>query len=280
MKTVVIAVASLMFVVASADDLYEQRPHTPGAGGGNGLSNFAGELGSPPTAFDRRVADDFTVPENQAWAINHITTHGVWFSTTAESPVSGLRVTFYKKVSDMPSEDVWVEAATANLVRSNGPGIYFGRTQRILEADLSTVGPVRLPPGDYYVMVHPMGTNDNWFQLTSQEAGAPPATRGTQIFLRGGAWAGGAVYNTWQAGTVVFGAAGVFDVAFKLSGDAVPVADFDSSGCVDEADLLAILFALGQTGNGLAADLNGDAQVDEADLLLVLFALGEGCGDE
>lgn len=279
MKTVVIAVASLMFVVASADDLYEQRPHTPGATGGNGLSNFEGDLGSPPTAYDRRVADDFTVPAEEAWCINHITTHGVWFSTTAESPVSALRVTFYKKVNDMPSEDVWVEAATANLVRSNGPGTYFSRTQRILEADLSMVGPVRLPPGDYYVMVHPMGTNDNWFQLTSQEAGAPPATRGTQVFLRGGAWAGGAVYDTWQAGTVVFGAAGVYDLAFKLSGNAVPVGDLNCDGCVDDADLLAVLFAFGNTGNGMAEDLNGDGVVDDADLLIVLFGFGEGCGD-
>jgi hypothetical protein len=278
MKTVVIAVAALMFVIASADDLYEQRPHTPGATGGNGLSNFAGDLGAPPVSYDRRVADDFTVPQDEAWCVSHITTRGVWFSTAAESPVSALRVTFYKKVSNMPSEDVWVEAATANLARSNGPGVYFARTERVLEADLSTVGPVRLAPGEYYVMVHPMGTNDNWFQLTSQEAGAPPATRGTQVFLRGGQWAGGVVYDTWQPGTVVFGAAGVYDLAFKLSGEAVPMGDVNCDGCVDDADLLAVLFAFGSTGNGMAEDLNGDGVVDDADLLIVLFGFGEGCG--
>jgi hypothetical protein len=38
-----------------------------------------------------------------------------------------------------------------------------------------------------------------------------------------------------------------------------------------------VLFAFGQQGADLAADLNGDAIVDDADLLQVLFAFGEGC---
>ena len=53
--------------------------------------------------------------------------------------------------------------------------------------------------------------------------------------------------------------------------------DIDRSGCVDEADLLAVLLAFGQSGNALAADIVCDGRVDDADLLQVLFAFGQGC---
>jgi hypothetical protein len=47
--------------------------------------------------------------------------------------------------------------------------------------------------------------------------------------------------------------------------------------CVDDADLLRVLFVFGQTGAGLPEDLNGDNTVDDADLLIVLFNFGSGC---
>ncbi|CUU36530.1 hypothetical protein GXSOP10_1261, partial [Armatimonadetes bacterium GXS] len=53
--------------------------------------------------------------------------------------------------------------------------------------------------------------------------------------------------------------------------------DVNGDGCVDDADLLAVLFAFGQTGSGLPEDVNGDGVVDDADLLTVLFAFGTGC---
>jgi hypothetical protein len=46
---------------------------------------------------------------------------------------------------------------------------------------------------------------------------------------------------------------------------------------VDDADLLAVLFAFGQTGSGLPEDINGDGVVDDADLLTVLFNFGSTC---
>ncbi len=52
--------------------------------------------------------------------------------------------------------------------------------------------------------------------------------------------------------------------------------DVDGSGCVDDADLLAVLFAFGATGLN-PADVNCDATVDDADLLIVLFNFGSGC---
>ncbi|MCS7300045.1 MAG: hypothetical protein NZ556_00620, partial [Fimbriimonadales bacterium] len=56
-----------------------------------------------------------------------------------------------------------------------------------------------------------------------------------------------------------------------------PQGDVDGNGCVDDADLLQVLFAFGQTGSN-PADVNGDSVVDDADLLIVLFNFGQGCG--
>jgi hypothetical protein len=54
--------------------------------------------------------------------------------------------------------------------------------------------------------------------------------------------------------------------------------DVDNNGCVDDADLLAVLFAFGQTGDNLGrVDVNCDQVVDDADLLQVLFNFGSGC---
>jgi len=52
--------------------------------------------------------------------------------------------------------------------------------------------------------------------------------------------------------------------------------DVDGNGCVDDADLLAVLFAFGSQGAS-DADINQDGIVDDADLLLVLFNFGFGC---
>jgi probable HAF family extracellular repeat protein len=54
--------------------------------------------------------------------------------------------------------------------------------------------------------------------------------------------------------------------------------DVDGNGCVDDADLLAVLFAFGSTGSTLGReDANCDGVVDDADLLIVLFNFGGGC---
>jgi hypothetical protein len=53
--------------------------------------------------------------------------------------------------------------------------------------------------------------------------------------------------------------------------------DVNGDGCVNDADLLAVLFAFGcSTGCGVE-DINGDGVVDDADLLEVLFNFGSGC---
>jgi len=57
------------------------------------------------------------------------------------------------------------------------------------------------------------------------------------------------------------------------------VGDTNGDGCVDDADLLAVLFAFGSAGTGDTRheDINKDGIVDDADLLQVLFNFGSGC---
>lgn len=54
-------------------------------------------------------------------------------------------------------------------------------------------------------------------------------------------------------------------------------ADIDQNGCVDDADLLRVLFTFGSTGCNLEEDLDRNGVVDDADLLEVLFGFGLGC---
>jgi hypothetical protein len=51
--------------------------------------------------------------------------------------------------------------------------------------------------------------------------------------------------------------------------------DTNFDGCVDEADLLAVLFSFGRSGGW--EDLNGDGVVEDADLLIILSNFGNGC---
>jgi hypothetical protein len=52
--------------------------------------------------------------------------------------------------------------------------------------------------------------------------------------------------------------------------------DVNCDGCVDDADLLSVLFEFGST-DITPADVNSDRTVDDADLLSVLFNFGTGC---
>jgi probable HAF family extracellular repeat protein len=62
----------------------------------------------------------------------------------------------------------------------------------------------------------------------------------------------------------------LLDTGFPIHGD------IDRNGCVDDADLLRLLFEFG--GRGYRnEDLNWDGTVDDADLLQVLFNFGSGC---
>ena len=60
-----------------------------------------------------------------------------------------------------------------------------------------------------------------------------------------------------------------------VAGPAGPEGDVNGDGCVDDADLLIVLFNFGNAGG--QGDVNGDNIVDDADLLIVLFNFGAGC---
>lgn len=77
--------------------------------------------------------------------------------------------------------------------------------------------------------------------------------------------------DTWGAGYTLWIDGLSFDPPLRCPGDV------NGDGCVDDADLLAVLFAFGcMTGCG-SEDVNGDGFVDDADLLIVLFHFGSGC---
>ena len=66
-----------------------------------------------------------------------------------------------------------------------------------------------------------------------------------------------------------------YDLIEILGEPAGPEGDVDGSGCVDDADLLIVLFNFGNAGG--QGDVNNDNIVDDADLLVVLFNFGAGC---
>lgn len=53
--------------------------------------------------------------------------------------------------------------------------------------------------------------------------------------------------------------------------------DVNFDGCVDDSDLLTVLFAFGSSER--TADANRDGVADDADLLIVLFQFGGGCAE-
>lgn len=54
-------------------------------------------------------------------------------------------------------------------------------------------------------------------------------------------------------------------------------ADIDRDGCVNDADLLTILYKFGAVALGDPADINGDGIINDGDLLEVLYQFGFGC---
>jgi hypothetical protein len=76
---------------------------------------------------------------------------------------------------------------------------------------------------------------------------------------------------------VSFTVARIFNMDWDAYGGGPLAGDVNQDGIVDDADLLAVLFAFGQTGSGLPEDINGDGVVDDADLLTVLFNFGSTC---
>jgi probable HAF family extracellular repeat protein len=58
-----------------------------------------------------------------------------------------------------------------------------------------------------------------------------------------------------------------------------PNGDVNGDGCVDDIDMLGVLFEFGEPVNDFnrCVDVNRDGIIDDADLLIVLFNFGSGC---
>jgi hypothetical protein len=112
--------------------------------------------------------------------------------------------------------------------------------------------------------------------------GYTPATGDTfDILVRSGSWNRTGEFHTVEVDPDTLPCI-AFEVQYlsdrvRLIARLTTDPDVNGDGCVDDADLLAVLFAFGQTGSGLAEDINCDQVVDDADLLSVLFAFGSGC---
>ncbi len=100
---------------------------------------------------------------------------------------------------------------------------------------------------------------------------------GGVTFAAGGTFNLGGTIGQPDASNTLTGGAYSLTGGFWFTPACIPTnGDVDGSGCVDDADLLNVLFAFGATGTN-PADVNCDAMVDDADLLIVLFNFGSGC---
>jgi probable HAF family extracellular repeat protein len=67
--------------------------------------------------------------------------------------------------------------------------------------------------------------------------------------------------------------------AFLLDTQFSPNGDVNRDGCVDDIDMMGVLFEFGELVNDFnrCVDVNRDGIIDDADLLIVLFNFGNGC---
>ncbi|MCW5932819.1 MAG: hypothetical protein KIT45_00780 [Fimbriimonadia bacterium] len=85
---------------------------------------------------------------------------------------------------------------------------------------------------------------------------------------------GAHVYNpATNSSTQIYTGGGRYLALMRLS---EPIeGDVNGDGCVNDSDLLLVLFAFGNLGG--PEDLDGNGFVDDSDLLIVLFNFGNGC---
>lgn len=65
-----------------------------------------------------------------------------------------------------------------------------------------------------------------------------------------------------------------FNINFAGYGGRCAIGDADGNGCVNDQDMLTVLFNFGGSSTG---DVDGNGTVNDQDLLLVLFSFGQGC---
>ncbi|MCS7300095.1 MAG: hypothetical protein NZ556_00875, partial [Fimbriimonadales bacterium] len=162
------------------------------------------------------------------------------------------RVYFAHQEADAPLLIGYLGALGANRsvqVQITNPNTGVGAT-KTLTADANAVWRVRLQAGDESLVADPGFYNPVW-RVRVKPRGALSQTF-TNVLLPGG---------------------DTLDPYLRMN---LVLGDVDENDCIDDADLLAVLFNFGATGDN-PADLNLDGVVDDADLLIVLFNFGAGC---
>ncbi|MCX7925061.1 MAG: hypothetical protein N2554_04540 [Fimbriimonadales bacterium] len=162
------------------------------------------------------------------------------------------RVYFAHQEADAPLLIGYLGALGANrpvLVEITNPNSGVGATKN-LTADASAVWRARLESGDEPLIDDAGFYNPVW-RVRVKPSGALSQTF-TNVLLPGG---------------------DTLDPYLRMN---LVLGDVDGNDCIDDADLLRVLFHFGATGAN-PADLNLDGVVDDADLLLVLFNFGRGC---
>lgn len=215
MKMLAVMTLAAAAGVANAAVLYNQAPHAPGTPGGNGLSCLEGMLGT--TAFNRQVADDFSVPSS-GWYVDAVNASLVPFNNTTTVPITGVNVVFWNKAGGLPST-VHSTATGVGFSMTSSPTLYFSRNLRELKVNFDRI---TLPGGDYFVMIQLM-TNDNWFWLSHNGSAGP--FPGDPAATRTGP--GGTPDATYPAAWTSTGPAPApfsarYDMAFNIKGDIIP----------------------------------------------------------
>jgi hypothetical protein len=121
---------------------------------------------------------------------------------------------------------------------------------------------------------------DGTLRLKGRSGYVPSVGDTFDVLVRSGSWSRTGAFSRVEVDAVSLPCVQV-DVQYLADRVRVVVLGFnspdvDGNGCVDDSDLLAVLFAFGSTGSN-PADINCDGVVDDSDLLAVLFAFGTGC---
>jgi hypothetical protein len=122
---------------------------------------------------------------------------------------------------------------------------------------------------------------DGTLRLKGRSGYLPSVGDTFDVLVRSGSWSRTGTFSRVEVDAVSLPCV---QVEVRYLADRVQVAvvgiggspDVDGNGCVDDSDLLAVLFAFGSTGSN-PADISCDGVVDDSDLLAVLFAFGAGC---
>lgn len=166
------------------------------------------------------------------------------------------------------------------LFDANGKGVAFnddssGTLSRIDNSSGCLTG---RPAGVYYLAISRYNRDaqgcSGGFIWNNSSSGTVRCPDGPEATSRVNSWSGstsaGGVYTVFLTGAQGATRGDPADCCVPTNGDVT------GDGCVDDADLLVVLFAFGSRGAN-PADVNCDGVVDDADLLVVLSNFGSGC---